>query len=246
MNFSQEYSYLIVDETGELLKSQYDLFQNHGYDVKVFNLKDMNNSDYYNPFNYIETNLDVFNIVDCFENAKSAAKRANVDLSLRKYESALLSSLVFYLLKYRPKREHNFTNIMKILSAAIIDVENPNRKTPFDRLMDETSRFDPNNIALMQYDLFRSGSADAANKIIKACYIKLSAFQTKEFGYLTQHDNINLNEMNSKKKAVFVVIPKTDSTFKFVNSTIQRQFSEMYKEMETNDSGNVYSVKIQN
>ena len=57
-------SYLITDPKGEMLRDTGNLLLQEGYDVKVFNLNDPDNSDCYNPFRYIRDEKDVLRLID--------------------------------------------------------------------------------------------------------------------------------------------------------------------------------------
>ena len=46
-------SYVITDPSGELIQSCGKMLERMGYDIKVFNIDDMEHSDNYNPFHYI-------------------------------------------------------------------------------------------------------------------------------------------------------------------------------------------------
>jgi type IV secretory pathway TraG/TraD family ATPase VirD4 len=47
-------SYVITDPSGELLMSCGNMLKRHGYKIKVFNLMDLDNSNNYNPFHYVD------------------------------------------------------------------------------------------------------------------------------------------------------------------------------------------------
>lgn len=51
-------NYVLSDPKGELLDTYGNVLLSQGYDVKVFNLKDRDKSDHYNPFAYIHTEDD--------------------------------------------------------------------------------------------------------------------------------------------------------------------------------------------
>mgnify|MGYP002668295296 FL=1 len=56
-------SYIIADPKGEMLRATAPLLLENGYDVKVFNLINPEDSDGYNPFTYIRTDEDVIKLV---------------------------------------------------------------------------------------------------------------------------------------------------------------------------------------
>lgn len=52
-------NYVLSDPKGELLDTYGNVLVSQGYDVKVFNLKDRDKSDHYNPFAYIHDTDDI-------------------------------------------------------------------------------------------------------------------------------------------------------------------------------------------
>lgn len=52
-------NYVLSDPKGELLDTYGNVLLSQGYDVKVFNLKDRDKSDHYNPFAYIHDTDDI-------------------------------------------------------------------------------------------------------------------------------------------------------------------------------------------
>ena len=62
--YSANCSYLITDPKGELLRSSGGLLLSLGYEVRVFNLIDPEQSDCYNPFVYVREEKDVLSLID--------------------------------------------------------------------------------------------------------------------------------------------------------------------------------------
>lgn len=57
-------NYVLSDPKGELLDTYGNVLVSQGYDVKVFNLKDRDKSDHYNPFAYIHDTDDIVVLID--------------------------------------------------------------------------------------------------------------------------------------------------------------------------------------
>ena len=219
-------SYVITDPSGELLTSLGSFLEKKGYKIKVFNLVDMEHSNCYNPFNYIRDDLGVLMLVNCLIKNTTPPGSSKGDPFWEKSETALLQALMFYLIKYRPKEERNFTNIMKLLRAAEIDENNPNAKSQLDRLFDEVARKDPNSIALKQYTTFKMGAGKTLKSILISCAVRLTVFNMKEIENLTGTDNIDLGTLGDEKQALFVVIPAADDTYNFIVSMMYSQLFE--------------------
>lgn len=98
-------SYVVTDPKGELLRSCGWLLENAGYEIRVFNLIDMNHSNNYNPFNYVydkKGELDksyVAKMIDCLmENTKQKGSTGG-DQFWDDSTKALTLAISFYLLE---------------------------------------------------------------------------------------------------------------------------------------------------
>jgi len=219
-------SYVITDPSGELLVSQGKFLEDNGYKVKVFNLVDMEHSNCYNPFNYIRDDLGVLMLVNCLIKNTTPPGKGGGDPFWEKSETALLQALIFYLIKYRPKEERNFTSVMKLLRAAEVDENNPSTKSPLDRLFDQVERTDPDSIALKSYRTFKMGAGKTLKSILISCAVRLTVFNMKEIENLTGTDDIDLGRLGDEKQALFVVIPAADDTYNFLVSMMYSQLFE--------------------
>jgi type IV secretion system protein VirD4 len=231
-------NYVVTDPAGELLSTTGQFLVNQGYDVKVFNLVEMAKSDQYNPFNYIRDDLGVLMMINCLIKNTNPDGKSGGDPFWEKSETALLQALCFYLIKYCPKHQQNFTSVMKLLRAAEVDENNPAMKSKLDRIFDEVASRDPNSIALKQYLTFKMGAGRTLKSILISCSVRLTVFNMREIESLTKIDTIDLASMGTGKKALFVIIPAADSTYNFLVSMMYSQlFETLYFVAETQCPG---------
>jgi type IV secretion system protein VirD4 len=231
-------NYVITDPAGELLESTGKFLENQGYEVKVFNLVEMNKSDRYNPFAYIRDDVGVLMMINCLIKNTNPAGQSGGDPFWEKSETALLQALVFYLIKYRPKHQQNFTSVMKLLRAAEVDENDANKKSKLDKIFDEVAVRDPNSIALKQYLTFKMGAGKTLKSILISTSVRLTVFNMKQIENLTKEDSIDLGAMGEGKKALFVIIPAADSTYNFLVSMMYSQlFETLYFVAETKYDG---------
>lgn len=59
-----ECSYIVCDPKGETYRAVGGLLEKMGYEVTIFNLIDMKQSDCYNPFAYLHTDIDAFRLIN--------------------------------------------------------------------------------------------------------------------------------------------------------------------------------------
>ena len=231
-------NFVITDPAGELLETTGKFLEGEGYEVKVFNLVEMNKSDRYNPFAYIRDDVGVLMMINCLIKNTTPVGQSGGDPFWEKSETALLQALVFYLIKYRPKHQQNFTSVMKLLRAAEIDENNPNAKSKLDKIFDEVAVKDPNSIALKQYLTFKMGAGKTLKSILISTSVRLTVFNMKQIENLTKEDTIDLGAMGEGKKALFVIIPAADSTYNFLVSMMYSQlFETLYFVAETKYTG---------
>ena len=232
-------NFVVTDPKGELLASQGKALEAKGYEVKVFNLIDMRKSCCYNPFDYIRDDLGVLMMINCLIRNTNPPGQTTSDPFWEKSETALLQALCFYLIKHRPKEEHNFTNVMKLLRAAEVDEANPNKKSALDILFDQVAQKDPYCISLNQYRTFKMGAGRTLKSILISCAVRLTVFNLQQIENLTSKDTIALEELGSDKPvALFVIIPAADSTYNFLVSMMYSQlFETLYHKCETNPMG---------
>lgn len=231
-------NYVITDPAGELLETTGRFLEEQGYEVKVFNLVEMTKSDRYNPFNYIRDEAGVLMMINCLIKNTNPAGQSGGDPFWEKSETALLQALVFYLIKYRPKEEQNFTSVMKLLRAAEIDENDAKAKSKLDEIFDEIAIKDPNSIALKQYRTFKMGAGKTLKSILISTSVRLTTFNMKQIENLTKTDTLDLGSMGKGKKALFVIIPAADATYNFLVSMMYSQlFETLYFVAETEGNG---------
>lgn len=231
-------NYVVTDPAGELLESTGKFLENEGYEVKVFNLVEMQKSDRYNPFAYIRDDVGVLMMINCLIKNTNPVGQTGGDPFWEKSETALLQALVFYLIKFRPKHQQNFTSVMKLLRAAEVNENDPSQKSKLDKIFDEVAAKDPNSIALKQYLTFKMGAGKTLKSILISTSVRLTVFNMKQIENLTKEDTIDLGSMGEGKKALFVIIPAADSTYNFLVSMMYSQlFETLYFVAETKYEG---------
>ena len=100
--YSANCSYLVTDPKGELLKAAGGLLLSLGYEVRVFNLIDPEQSDCYNPFVYVREEKDVLSLIDNLIKNTTPRNASSNDPFWEKAEVALDSALMLYLIHEAP------------------------------------------------------------------------------------------------------------------------------------------------
>ena len=178
-----------------------------GYDVKVFNLINPEESDGYNPFTYIRTDEDVIRLITNLIQNTTPKNAGNSDPFWEKSELALDTALMLYLLHEAPPEEQNFETLMFLIENAATMEDDEEYKSPVDILFDALEEEYPEHIALKQYKVFKQASGKTAKSILISAAVRLAAFNLPQIARMTSYDNLDLGTLGERKKAIFCVIP---------------------------------------
>lgn len=230
-------NYVVTDPSGELLKSVGSFLQSQGYTIKVFNLVEMAKSHCYNPFDYIRDDLGVVMMIKCLIRNTTSPNQKGGDQFWEKSEEALLQALCFYLIEARPKKDRNFTTIMRLLRCAEVNEYDANAQSSLDKIFIAHEKENPNSLAVKQYKTFKMGAGKTLKSILISCSVRLTVFNLEQIAALTRSDDevgVELEKMGEGKRALFVIIPSADSTYNFLVSMMYSQlFETLYHIAET-------------
>ena len=222
-------SFIVTDPSGDLFKDTAKMLQEDGYEIKVFNLIDMKNSDYYNPFKYITKEADVLQLINnLIKNTGSGANSA-ADPFWEKAEQMLLQALFFYILEKGLPHERNFNMVLKLLQLAEPKEDDENYVSPLDRLFLELAKENPDHIAVKQYKNFKLAAGKTTKSILIAVAARFAPFAIDDLVDITKTDTIELDKIGDRKTALFIIIPDVDETFNFMVSMMYSQlFNILY------------------
>lgn len=233
-------SYVVTDPKGELLRSCGRLLKKAGYEIRVFNLKDMSHSNNYNPFNYIydkDGNINktyVMKMVNCLMKNTKQEGASGGDQFWDDSTKALTLAIAFYLLEKKTDEngnslDRNFSTVMKMMRLAEISEQDENHRSPLDDMMDELRTENPHSMAVSFYADFKKAPAETAKSILISAAVRFAAFNLPEVADLTHTDNIHLDTLGDRKTALFIIIPSSDATFNFLAAMMYTQlFDTLY------------------
>ena len=222
-------SFVCLDPKGELLRDTGGLLKAKGYEVRVLDLINMERSDCYNPFMYIESDNDIQRLAtNLFKSTTPKGSQSN-DPFWDTAASMLLLALVFYLHYEAPPEEQNFAMVMELLRNGDIDEDNEAAGSVLDDLFALLEYENPNHIALKYYKSYRSGSAKTLKSIQITLAARLEKFNLDSLAALTSIDELDLKSLGEKKVALFALIPDNDTSFNFLVSILYTQlFQQLF------------------
>lgn len=228
-------SYIIADPKGEILRKTGGLLEKEGYEICVLNLVDLEKSDCYNPIAYLRSDHDALKLVtNLIKNTNEKGQKSS-DPFWDKSEAAILQAFILYLLHEAPVSEQNFSTVMYMIENAAASEEDESYKSPVDLLFDDLERKNPEHIALKMYKVFKQAAGKTAKSILVSTAVRLAAFNLPEIARVTEKDEMFLNTIGNRKKAVFAVISDNDTSLNFIVSMLYSQaFQELYHEADRN------------
>ena len=222
-------SFVVADPKGELLRATAPLLLEQGYDVKVFNLINPDESDGYNPFTYIRNDEDVIKLITNLIQNTTPKNAGNSDPFWEKSELALDTALMLYLIHEAPPEEQNFETLMFLIENAAAMEDDEEYKSPVDIMFEMLEEDYPEHIALKQWKIFKQAAGKTAKSILISAAVRLAAFNLPEIARMTSYDNIDIGSLGEKKKAIFCVIPDNDNSFNYLVGMLYTQaFQELY------------------
>ncbi len=222
-------SFIIADPKGELVRATAPLLIEEGYDVKVFNLINPENSDGYNPFAYVRSDEQVMTLITNFIQNTTPKNSTQNDPFWEKSEIALDSALMLYLLHEAPPEEQTLEMLMFLIENAAAMEDDEDYQSPVDMLFEALAEEKPRHVALKQYRIFKKATGKTAKSILITAAVRLAAFNFPGIARMTSYDNLNLGELGEKKKAIFCVIPDNDRSFNYLVGMLYTQaFQELY------------------
>ena len=222
-------NYVITDPKSEVLLATGGYLKEQGYDVRVLNLVNLEQSDGYNPFRYLRDEKDVLKLVNNLIQSTTPKGSHESDPFWTKAETALLQAIILMLFQEAPEYEQNFSMVMRVLEYAEVREEDEGHVSPLDLLFESIERRKPDSVAVRQYKVFKLAAGKTAKSILVSTAVRLAPFNLPQIQALTNHDDMDLYTLGEKKVALYAVIPDNDNTFNFLVSLLYAQaFQALY------------------
>ena len=236
--YSANCSYLITDPKGELLRSSGGLLLSLGYEVRVFNLIDPEQSDCYNPFVYVREEKDVLSLIDNLIKNTTPRNASSNDPFWEKAEVALDSALMLYLIHEAPQDEQNFETMLYMMNFADVREEDEQYRSPLDMLFRALEEEQPAHVSVKQYKVFKQAAGKTAKSILVTAAVRLAAFNIPQYAAMTSMDEMDFGSLGERKRAIFCVIPVNDSSMNYLVGMLYTQcFQELYRRADLKYNG---------
>lgn len=208
-NLLQAYgSYIISDPKGELYPEYGRYLREKGYIVKRLNLDNPAKSVHYNFFRYIRSEKDIIKLAHMLAYVDEGY--TGQDPFWDRAAEVLLTCIISFLWKYRPKEEQTLESIYKLIGCCRLDEGNDQEKTPFDRIMESVGAKEPQSFTYKQYLKFRVGAVRTMKSILITLTTKLGKYDCREISQMLAYDELDIASIGHKRTAIFVTVSDTD------------------------------------
>ena len=214
-------SMVLVDVKGELYEGMSQILREEGYEVKMFNLLDKENSDAWNCLSAIERDRNLVQSIAevIIKNTSNANERQDF---WEKAELNLLMALMHYVASQTvpgtdtllPIQQRSLGEIYRILS-----------KESFADLERRFEALPSGHPALPPYGIFKLANRQIWGNIAIGLGNRLSVFQNPLVDKITSYNEIDLTRPGQTPCAYFCCISAQDSSLEFLSSLF---FSQLF------------------
>ncbi len=213
-------SYVFTDPKGELYDKTAGYFEAKGYNVKVLNLVNPENSDGYNPLAHIKNEIDVDVIANTIMKGQSS-DGSQSDPYWDNMAEMLLKSLIYFLKAVRPPEEQNLASCAEMVRAA----NNSGGGNKLTELMEILPYDHP---ARMNYKSIEIAPEKTYSSILSTLQSKLGKFDSKEIAEVTSTNTIDFESIGAEKTVVYVISSDTHTAYDFLLTIF---FSQMIQQL---------------
>lgn len=256
---------IVLDVKGELMRDYGLYLKEKGCTIRCLNLKYPEQSDRYNPFEYIETEEDIIKLIANIQKSITPPDSMKGEPFWDDGVALYLQSLFYYEWWYAEKegRTKEFNNVLILVNLeARKDLSKPVEKgkqpvtmlqTKMDELADEDS---PDNPAVRDYRKLKDGAAETVRSIIIITNAKLKLCETKALKRIFEKDDMHLKEFatgvggtlekpNKNKLIIFLCVDDSDQSYNFVCSMLYSQALTILMRMADNNLGGSLPIPLE-
>ena len=207
-------SIICVDPKGEVYESMSDYLREQGYEVKMFNLLDMENSDAWNCLSEIEQDKDLVQSIAevIIKNTSNANERQDF---WEKAELNLLMALMHYVATQTVPGTDQLLPIQQRSLGAIYRLLSNESFADLERRFDALPKGHP---ALPPYGIFKLANRQILGNIAIGLGNRLSVFQDSLINKITSYNDLDITLPGKQPCIYYCIISDHESSMEFISS----------------------------
>lgn len=214
-------NYIVTETKGILQKETGKMFQEAGYDVKIFDLANLDptQTEFFNPFHYIRDDQGIIKVVNnLITNTTGKGERSGDDFWV-KAETMCFYALFGYVLemyKPYPDEEPTFDDIRALLLVGN-SMENENDRTELDIVMENFAKtYGEDHFVYEMYISARRSAMNTWKSILISMNVRLAPLGLPSVKRLVSKDTLGLETLGEGKKILYLSLSDTDHSLNFL------------------------------
>ncbi|MHA2621985.1 VirD4-like conjugal transfer protein, CD1115 family [Streptococcus agalactiae] len=212
-------SFVVTDPKGLLVREVGTMLEEEGYRIKVLDFVHLTNSDMFNPFQYMTSELDIDRITEAIVEGTKKGDKEGEDF-WNQAKLLLNRALIGYL--YFDSQVRHYEPNLSMVADLLRNLKRPNDKelSAVEKLFNQLEKALPGNYACRQWELFNSNfEAETRTSVLAIVATQYSIFDHEAVTNLIKTDTMEMDTWNTEKTAVFVAISETNKAYSFLAST---------------------------
>ncbi|HEM3522863.1 type IV secretory system conjugative DNA transfer family protein [Streptococcus suis] len=210
-------SFVLTDPKGLTVYEVGHLLENEGYEIKVFDLVNLSNSNQFNVFHYMTDETDIDRVTESLILGTTKSENRGEDFWVQA-ETLLIRALIGYLYfegKVLREYEPNIAMVADMLRE--LKRENPDVPSPVEKMFEALEAKLPNNYAGKQFKLFMANfGGQTLMSVLAVTSARFAVFDHDAVRQMVAVDNMQIETWHTTKTAVFIAIPETDKSYNFI------------------------------
>lgn len=214
-------NYIVTETKGLLQRETGKMFRDAGYDVKIFDLANLEPSltEFFNPFHYIRDDRGIIKAVNnLIANTEGKGERAGEDFWVKAETMCFYSLFGYVIEKYKdyPTLEATFDDIRALLLVANT-MENENDRTVLDVMMENFAKeYGEDHFVYEMYISARRSAMNTWKSILISMSVRLAPLGLPSVKKIVSKDTLELEKMGEGKRILYLSLSDTDHSLNFL------------------------------
>ncbi|CYU56976.1 VirD4-like conjugal transfer protein, CD1115 family [Streptococcus suis] len=212
-------SYIFTDTKGLLVHELGKSFEDDEYQIKVFDVITFMNSNRFNVFRYMRSELDIDRVAEAIVIATKKSDHSGEDFWIQA-QTLLMRALIGYL--YFDSSLSGYVASLPMMADLVRNLkEKDGAESVVTILFQELENELPGNYACKQWALFNElFNGETRNSVYALVAAIVSVFDHDDVRRLVEDDDMEIGTWNIKKTAVFINIPEVNPAYQFLTSLL--------------------------
>lgn len=202
-------SYIVSDPKGNLYDQYASYLRARGYRVERLDfVQPLRSTVYYNPFQYLENETDVYKMAHRLNSVKS---NTGGDMFWEYSSVLLLEAVIAYLRETRMRGGQTLAETLAMIrQARRSEVGASGEFSLLDKLLTAYAKEHPDSQAARCYESLRIAPIRTWDSICITASAKYGVYDTRELRWLMHKDTLVMQKIGDQPTAIFVVVSDTD------------------------------------